>query len=466
MDLDVYNRSFGEFVELSDEEADNKLRRLRQQCIRDFIEQLNRRQKEWDLTYRDLLTKSREDDHKLQAASNSFTKAASPVSNVLGEISPTGNSQKTISSAIPIPTITAPPVEVEQKVAPTTECPPIKPQSPQAQQPELNPIPKIDTINKEQDDFDDPRFSNIISIREYIRIQSILNQSRSIFDEFNTNPTLKQYKNVLNLFVRTQINSISNSDTNHLNMKTKLLTNLFSGQRVSFQDRLIDANQHPQAQLFSMDLAAQTFVTVGTRLVNSVPAIAKSMATVINGIASNNLPVFRELVIGHLQERCPFLIPMYPKLEKSSNQGDCEVRYKIACGYSLDIKSQTLESEEKYLARMRSMVLIYACILIQGHMNQTWTWLASFLSLRPQPVLTATVLQAFLQESSKRLSSTYGHQYDKLLTFIRNDYLGMIEEATSKTTDRQSFIKLKNLLSDNSNLVATPSIQSIFGRIR
>lgn len=303
-------------------------------------------------------------------------------------------------------------------------------------------------------------------MKEYIRIQELLDQSRRSVTHFNSDPNLKSYRNDLNLFIRTQINSISNSDSQHLETKTRLLTNLFSGQKVTFQERLIDASLQPQGQLFAMDLAAQTFVVVGSKLVNSVPAIAKSMATVVNGVIKGNLPIFKDFIIGQLQERCPYLVPMHPKCIGTLDEKDQAVKYKIACGYQYDIKTKSLESEEKYLARVRSMVLVYSCILIQGHIQQSWTWLAAFLSLEPQPVITATILQAFLQESSKKLSSTYGIQYKKLLAFIKEDYIKMIEKVTPKTSDRQSLIKLKNLLADDRQLIATPSVSSIFGAVR
>lgn len=91
---------------------------------------------------------------------------------------------------------------------------------------------------------------------------------------------------------------------------------------------------------------------------------------------------------------------------------------------------------------------MFACILAQRYPNLAWSWLAAFLSLKPQPVITATVLQAFLQEASQKMSSTYRHQYRKVLDFIRNDYLTMVEAVTSKTSERQSLVKLKNLLSE------------------
>lgn len=440
MELDYYNKTFDEVADTIQEEADDRLRSIRQNYLEDFLSRFVDRQREWDAAFRDILKESQE---------NSNIASLCDVGVVQIE-----------KLVLPEPIKQHEPEPIKQHEQHKV-LEPIKQTEP-VQQPEV--IKKHEIIN--EDVFDDPTFSNINSIKEFAMVQELLNQNRTMFADLSTNPNLKPYKNDLNLFIRTQINSISNSDISHLNTKTKLLTSLFTGQKVSFQGRLVDASLHPQGQAFSMDLAASSFVTVGTRLVNSVPAIAKSMATVINGIVNNNLPLFKKFLIGHLQERCPYLIPMKPRLQDFANDKDQEVRHKIACGYTYDQKSQALESDEKYLARMRSMVLIYACILIQGHMNEAWTWLASFLSLKPEPVISAMVLQAFLQESSKKMSATYGRQYKKVIVMMKHQYLKMVEEVTSKTADRQSFIKLKNLLSDDSSLYATPAVDSIFGAFR
>lgn len=445
MDLDEYNREFERIIESIEE--DNRLRAIRQKGIREFIERVNNSRIEWDTAFRDILRRSQEisstEPENSKPSFGSFDIQFKPLSFAAPTITPLADKQ---------------PLEVP---TPQEQSKPLVKADPLPKFTQLQPIPE-----EKHEDFNDPDFSNFVCIRDYIRIQELLDQTRKLVAHIHNEPNLKSFKNNLNLFIRTQINSISNSDTQHLKTKTRNLTDIFSGKKVVFQERLIDASLDPQGSLFSMDLAAQTFVVVGTKLVNSVPAIAKSMATIINGIIDNNLPVFKDLIIGQLQERCPYLVPMHVKLSDFSSDKDQDLKYKIACGYHYDTKTKTLETEDKYLARMRSMVLVYGCILIQANISSAWTWLAAFLSLEPQPVITATVLQAFLQETSKKLSSTYGKQYKKLLTFIKEDYVKMIEQVTPKTSDRQSFIKLQNLLSDDSQLIAAPSVSSIFGAVR
>lgn len=445
MDLERYNRLFEEHVVSVEEEAEARLQAFRQRHIHEYINRLTRQQSEWEETFRELLKKSQEAEIAEQR-NVSFAEKPSiriidgdqpPIQvKPLSEAKTTDNQkQPDIKHELSKGNETTVSV-VERPTAPTSE-----PTVPLTGGDKLT----IDPFPRDAQDY----FTNSLAVKEFIRIQKQQETNRKLLHELNTSNALKPYKNELNLFIRTQINSISNSDIHHMNSKTRLLTSLFQGQTVNFQDRQISVTKHPQGQLLAMDLASQTFVAVGTRLVNSVPAIAKSMATVINGVINAGFPLFKDLIIGHLQERCPYLVPMYPHRADFGNQIDSQTKYKIACGYSNDIKTQALESEEKYLARMRSMTLIFACIIIQqDNKGPAWSWLVSYLSLKPEPVITATVLQAFLQETSRMMSMTYRKQYRKLLAFLQSDYVKMIEEVT-KLSERQSLIKLKNQLAED-----------------
>lgn len=458
-ELERYNKSFEEHIVSIEEETDARLQSFRRQCVSELINKLTRQQAEWEATFRELLDRSREYDLP-EFRSVSF--AEKPSIKIIDDqpLIPADNKQTTTGEK---PPIFANPQRDDQSLEtkqidesaerPKCDNPPLACGGGQVDSARAKPaaIHKVETPK-----FDDPfpsealdYFTNHLAVREFIRIQERQEQNRELFAELNTSPSLKPFKNELNLFIRTQINSISNSNHEHLATKIRLLVDLFSGRGVTFQGRFITASAHPQGQMFAMDLTAQTFVTVGTRLVNSVPAIAKSMAIVINGIVKSNLPEFMDLIIGHLQERCPYIIPMYPKESDfgDQQQADAKIRYKIACGYSYDIKTRALENEDKYLSRMRSMVLIFACILVaQDNKGAAWTWLASFLSLRPEPVITPTVLQAFLQETSRSLDLAFRRQYRKLHIFMCTDYMKMIEQVTMHASERQPLIKLKNQL--------------------
>lgn len=289
--------------------------------------------------------------------------------------------------------------------------------------------------------------SNLQAIEDFMNVRTTLDETREKLHTFVNDSSYKLYRNELLLCIRTQINTISNTNSHMLNAKIRILIDLLSGKEITFQQKTLNATQHEMGPIFCMDLAAETFVTVGPKLLNSVPDIAISMATVINGLIKA-FPLFKDLLFGHLKIRCPFLIPMYPpRTEATAEDAEQnEINYKIACGYSYNAKQQVLESDDNYINKMRSFSIIFACILMQDDMKEAWKWLASFLNLEPHSVISATILQAFLQQSSSKLSQVYGRQYLKLLNFIKFDYVSMIDKITPVNSDRQSFVKLKNFL--------------------
>lgn len=479
MSISSLERSFEEHNSCLSE-IDERLQSTRQRLVEDLINRMQTREREWQETFKDILSRSQEESNQtsgdnfrlsdLLKSGNNFA-TFNPVSKTTTTPTTTASPQDQSYISIPVKENDKPKQLQEQidikhsetrvetvKIPETATPKTIQPVDPQTE--------RVTIYRKSNKDFNDPEFSNFFAIQEFVRIQAIMAKNRDQLSEMISNPILKSYRNELNIFIRTQINSISNSDNQHLKTKISQLTRLFNGNTLPYQNKTINATNHPQGQLYCLDQAAQIFVTVGTRLVNSVPAIARSMAVVINGIADDNMPLFRDLVIGHLQERCPFIVPVYPDPSDLAGQPDPEVKYRIACGYCYDAKTESLETEEKYLARIRSMVLIYACVLSQGQINHAWSWLASFLSLYPEPVTTPTVLQAYLQMASQKLSAAFGNQYNKLLAFIRTKYVPMIEEISTKPSDKQPLVKLKNLLSDEQELIASKPVGNIFGSIR
>lgn len=462
MDLEAYNRSFEEVIAIADEEAELKLREIRQQCVRSFITRITKRQSDWESSYRELLEKSQEtgdepkplDSQKVRfnlAPTVAYIKPDATTS--LGQFE---SSKESNDSLIDKTLTPQKPILQESKEN--------KNENQQIGQPsqKSNDGPKTRQADEEPC-FTDPYFSNVNLITEFIKIQQVLDNARKSTHEISSNPAIKSFSLDIRLFIRTRINTISNPDSQQRDEVIRLLTNLFNGQRFSSLGKMFDASIHPQGQLFAITTAAQLFVTIGTK--HKIHSIAESMASVMTGLA-NNFPIFKDLMIGHLQECCPYLVPTNPKLSDFKQQKNPEIQYKVACGYALDSKTGALESEKSYLDRMKGLVLLYACFLVEIHIDSTWSWMAAFLSLKPKPAMTAFVLLAFLEGASKKMSIAFGRQYKKLIEFIRTDYLKMIEDITVPGVDRQSLTALKNMLDDDSKLFPPPPVNSIFGAVR
>lgn len=475
------NKSFEEHLSILDEIDDN-LRYTRQKLVRELISRLEKREEEWKQTFTDILNRSQESqeagdqlEYQLNSQENQITfdtshSFASPnaFSSNQQIQKPLINTRLPSISEIPTEPTTTPQIKQIDSSKPvnTNQDTTIDKLKPKFQAEYTNPKQVLlRTWRKANKEFEHPSFSNYFAIKEFIRIQEILSQGREAYKEFNSDdPNIKSYKTELMMFIRLQINSISGTNPDHLNMKIKNLSDLFNGLPVKSQNRSLDVNKHPVARAFCIDFAAQTCVVAGVR---SNINVVKDLGTAINSL-DERFPGFKDLVIGHVQERCPFTIPMYPNPEDftqddNNNNETQDDKYKIACGYQIDPRTKSLESEQKYLERLRFMILFYASVMDGGRIELCWSWLASFLSLFPEPVITATVLEAYLSVVSRRMWSSFGRHYEKMLAFISSKYVTMIEQVTSE--DVQSLVKLKNLLTEEAKKKhqMPMTLSSIFG---
>lgn len=193
----------------------------------------------------------------------------------------------------------------------------------------------------------------------------------------------------------------------------------------------------------------------------SVPKAAYSMSAVI-AILWSRFPDFGRLMLGTLMEKCPYIVPYYPK--KGSDMD--EKTYLLACGYSTSGDGQSLESEEMWLNKMKALIRLYGgiiqCNLGPGHpygIGMGWSYMARILNLEPRPSITAAVLHAFLSTTAHKLSSTYRDQFVKMLKFIESDFMKRIAAVT--TENKQSQAQLKMLLEEYSKkLRRSPVIPS------
>jgi nucleoporin GLE1 len=177
--------------------------------------------------------------------------------------------------------------------------------------------------------------------------------------------------------------------------------------------------------------------------------IALTMAPIIVQLWSR-FPTFGQIFMAQMQEKCPYIIPYYPKKETDDSERD----HLIACGYNI-AKDGTQESEESFLNRMKAMVKLYAAIiqsnLQDNHphdLNYGWTWTARLLNLEPRTAITAAVLESFLSITSHKFYRFYRKQFIKIIKFILSDYIPRIENVSKKGTKRQSLVKLSMFIID------------------
>lgn len=61
-------------------------------------------------------------------------------------------------------------------------------------------------------------------------------------------------------------------------------------------------------------------------------------------------------------------------------------------------------------------------------LNLGWSWLAAVLNLPPRPI-TPLLLVSFLEQAAYSLYHSYGVNFEKLLRFILDRYIGLIPQS-------------------------------------
>lgn len=169
--------------------------------------------------------------------------------------------------------------------------------------------------------------------------------------------------------------------------------------------------------------------------------IALTMAPIIVLLWSQ-FPNFGKIFLAQLQEKCPYIVPYYPKKE------DDEMTHLIACGYNVN-KDGTIESEDSFLNRMRSIIKIYAAVIQSNvpnnhphDINHGWKWIARVLNMEPRPGITPAILEAFLSITAHKFYRIYRFQFIKLVDLIASEYMNKIEKVSQKEVKKQSSVKL------------------------
>ncbi|XP_054168233.1 mRNA export factor GLE1-like [Oppia nitens] len=283
-------------------------------------------------------------------------------------------------------------------------------------------------------------FVDIKAFKHYLTLQKQFNDFETSFQTFTNDPRFKQKKNELTLFVKTTINTISCESVDHIRDKLNRLTILFNEKSVEYGGKQISCSQKDGSLNFCISLTTKMFISVSTKQKD----ISLTMAPIIVLLWSR-FPIFGQIFLAHMQDRCPYLVPYYPKRDSAEN----ETNYLIACGFTV-AKDGIPESEETFINRMRSLVKLYSAVIqcnIQTNhphdLKHAWIWVSRLLNLEPRPAITAAVLESFLSITAHKMYRFYGKQFIKLLNFIVSDYLKRIETISPKGTKRQSLVKLQ-----------------------
>lgn len=291
------------------------------------------------------------------------------------------------------------------------------------------------------------------TLKDFIRIRSFVTEFGKKIQPFIDDNAQKSYRLRLQQFIRTQINAISPESNDHLKQKFQKLQSLFNQQDIEFQDKILNTRGHDLALDFSLDYAAKTFLSVGSKQVLSVPKAAFSFAAIVSLLWEKE-DRFGQLFLGHLLEKCPYAGVVYPAPDPKAS----EAENMVCCGYVFGPDNKTLETEESFLNRMRSYVRIYGALMQSKAqhphgMRYAWIWLTRTLRVEPKAGISAAVIHAFLDVCLHRLYELYKNQCVKLLTFLASDYLPRIERNSTHEVKKQSIVQLKIFVNDCINKI-------------
>ncbi|XP_026494342.2 mRNA export factor Gle1 [Vanessa tameamea] len=275
----------------------------------------------------------------------------------------------------------------------------------------------------------------------YKELKSFLDCYESSYKDLLENTNLKKFRFDCQKAVNTPVNALSSVSGMHMRDKFDKLAKLLRGEKVQVLDTFVMASQHPQGLHYCTALLAKKIVRQGDLLVSSNPEAAFPLAAVTVALWSQ-FPEFGKLLEAYFHRQCPYLVPMM--LPQKEGQTDKE--FYMSRGYTYNDEG-VVEKQDKFLKRMSGIFRLHCAIWIAKtpkFMNASnphslrygWQWLASFINLKPEPDISATLIHDFFTVCGSEFLRHYGKQCTKLLKLLSTEYLAIlqnIDEGGPKT---------------------------------
>lgn len=212
------------------------------------------------------------------------------------------------------------------------------------------------------------------------------------------------------------------------------LQSLLKKERMKFGSKEFSIGSVPLGLDFARFELALRFVKQCEEQVSSSHKTAFPLAFAILGVWTTD-STFGELMVAHLQAKCPYIIPWYPPSLPNQSVED----YSKSLGYK--VSKGRVEDQAKYLRRMSGIVRTYAAIIqspkplgCHNHphgIQHGWTWLTRFMNVEPRKEVTATILYDFIDVAGHALFLEYGKQFIKIMKVIRHRFLDEISRVSA-----------------------------------
>lgn len=296
-----------------------------------------------------------------------------------------------------------------------------------------------------------PLFYSTKNFSYYQQLEQFLDSYEAQYKELLENISLKKFRFDCQKAVNTPVNALSSVSGAHIRDKFDKLSKLLRGERVQVLDIDVAATQHPQGLAYCTALLAKKIVRQGDLLVSSNPESAFPLAMVTVALWSQ-FPEFGKLLEAYFHKLCPYLVPMF--LPQKEGQTDKE--FYLSRGYTYSDEG-VVEKQDKFLKRMSGIFRLRCAIWIAKtprFLNSAnphgprygWQWLASFINLKPEPDISATLLHDFFNVCGSEFYKCYGSQFTKIIKLISTDYLGILQNIDEGGPKTRLEVFLQNVL--------------------
>lgn len=305
-----------------------------------------------------------------------------------------------------------------------------------------------------------PLFYSARNYSYYQDLKNFLEQYEAQYKDLLENVNLKKFRFDCQKAVNTPINALSSVSGHHIKDKFEKLSKLLKGERVQILDTYVQATQHSQGLYFCTALLAKKIVRQGDLLVSSNPEAAFPLAAVTVALWSQ-FPEFGKLLEAYFHRQCPYLVPMF----LPQKEGQTDKDFYLSRGYIYNDEG-VVEKQDKFLKRMSGIFTLRCAIWIartprflnvpNPHgLRNGWQWLASFINLKPEPDICATLLHDFFNVCGSEFLKKYGKQFIKIIKVISTQYLAILNNIDEGGPKTRLEVFLQNVL--NTGFIAPPT---------
>jgi len=184
---------------------------------------------------------------------------------------------------------------------------------------------KIETVKNVNEN--DKNGINAFTLTEFESIRIFYDKIRNEVETVLSEKSLKMYKFELQKAINFPLNSLLDDKTNEDNVrnfdeKIRTFIRLFNGQTCAITSTLVvNPTRHPSAIDFCLVYLAKQLVEKAAETVSSRPETSFQYAQLIKNVFKEKSQ-FETILMGQLQEKCPFVVPFYKPRLQNQNENE------------------------------------------------------------------------------------------------------------------------------------------------